>query len=71
LTRSTALAALIRQPLLTIGVVVRIHWQALRLALKNTPFYGKHPAAGRSADASTEHAAAGQPSSAAHTISPD
>jgi uncharacterized protein len=43
LTRTTAFTALLRQPLLTIGVVVRIHWQAVRLAFKRAPFYGKHP----------------------------
>jgi uncharacterized protein len=43
LTRSTALKALARQPLLTVGVVARIHWQALRLFVKRVPFYGKHP----------------------------
>ncbi|MFM0250066.1 DUF1365 domain-containing protein [Paraburkholderia sediminicola] len=73
LTRSRALAALIRQPLLTVGVVARIHWQALRLAIKKAPFYGKNPAPGRTADASTDastdHAAAGQPSAAARPIS--
>jgi DUF1365 family protein len=75
LTRSTALAALIRQPLLTLGVVARIHWQALRLAIKHAPFYGKNPAPGRTADASTDaptdHAAAGQPSAGARAISSD
>ena len=71
LTRSTALAALIRQPLLTVGVVARIHWQALRLALKKAPFYGKHPAPSRTADAPTDHAAAGQSSAAARPISSD
>ncbi|HEX3635726.1 MAG TPA: DUF1365 domain-containing protein [Paraburkholderia sp.] len=75
LTRSAALAALIRQPLLTVGVVARIHWQALRLAIKRAPFYGKHPAPGRTADASTDastdHAATGQASAAARPISSD
>jgi uncharacterized protein len=71
LTRATALAALLRQPLLTVGVVARIHWQALRLALRNAPFYGKNPAPGRSADASTDHAAGGQPTAAARSVSPD
>ena len=33
--------ALWRMPLLTLGVVVRIHWQALRLLLKRVPFFGK------------------------------
>jgi uncharacterized protein len=28
------LTALVRQPLLTLGVIARIHWQALRLWLK-------------------------------------
>jgi uncharacterized protein len=32
-----------RQPLLTVGVTVRIHWQALRLWLKKVPFYGSQP----------------------------
>ncbi|MFM0739943.1 DUF1365 domain-containing protein [Paraburkholderia xenovorans] len=71
LTHATAFAALIRQPLLTVGVVARIHWQAVRLAIKKTPFYGKSPAPGRTAHATTDHAAAGQPSAAASHISSD
>jgi uncharacterized protein len=43
LTGQRALHALVRQPLLTVSVVVRIHWQALRLLFKKVPFYGKHP----------------------------
>ncbi|WP_109478903.1 DUF1365 domain-containing protein [Paraburkholderia sp. C35] len=43
LTRTRALRALARQPLLTIGVIVRIHWQALRLWLRKVPFYGSQP----------------------------
>jgi uncharacterized protein len=43
LTGARALRALLRQPLLTILVVVRIHWQALRLLLKKVPFHGRHP----------------------------
>jgi hypothetical protein len=33
--------ALWRMPLLTLGVIVRIHWQALRLLVKRVPFFGK------------------------------
>ena len=33
--------ALWRMPVLTLGVIVRIHWQALRLLLKRVPFFGK------------------------------
>ncbi len=31
-------------PLMTLGVIFRIHWQALRLALKRVPFFRKPPA---------------------------
>ena len=37
------LKALARMPFLTLGVVARIHWQALRLWLKGVPFRGAHP----------------------------
>lgn len=37
-------AALLRYPLLGLGVVARIHWQALRLWLKRVPFFSKPPA---------------------------
>ena len=30
--------------LLTLGVIARIHWQALRLLVKRVPFFGKAPA---------------------------
>ena len=36
--------AFLRMPLLTLGVVFRIHWQALKLWLKGVPFRGAHPA---------------------------
>ncbi|WP_144145108.1 DUF1365 domain-containing protein [Paraburkholderia sp. BCC1884] len=71
LTRTTALVALFRQPLLSVGVVARIHWQALRLAFRKAPFYGKNPAPGRTADATTDPVAGGQPSAAAQPISTD
>ena len=38
------LSALLRMPVLTLGVVARIHWQALKLWLKGVPFRGAHPA---------------------------
>jgi uncharacterized protein len=77
LTRAAALGALLRQPLLTIGVVARIHWQALRLALRKAPFYGKHPPEGRphaGADARpvpTDQASAGRAADAGQPVSQD
>lgn len=40
-TTRNLLAAFLRMPFLTAGVMARIHWQALRLWLKGVPFYGK------------------------------
>ena len=37
------LGAFLRMPFLTLGVMWRIHWQALKLWLKGVPFYGKTP----------------------------
>ncbi|MDP3037293.1 MAG: DUF1365 domain-containing protein [Rhodocyclaceae bacterium] len=34
--------AFLRMPLLTFGVIARIHWQALKLWLKKVPFRGAH-----------------------------
>ncbi|TVO77903.1 DUF1365 domain-containing protein [Sedimenticola selenatireducens] len=39
LTVSALFTALLKQPLLTVGVMVRIHWQALRLWLKGATFH--------------------------------
>ncbi len=39
------LACFLRMPFLTLGVMARIHWQALKLYLKRVPFYGMHPPA--------------------------
>jgi DUF1365 family protein len=39
LTARNSLAALLHQPLLTLGVVWRIHWQALLLWRKRVPFF--------------------------------
>jgi DUF1365 family protein len=56
LTFTCALGALARQPLLTIMVVARIHWQALRLLLKKVPFHGKHPVADAYPESTKEEA---------------
>lgn len=45
LTSGRLLTAFITYPWLTAGVWLRIHWQAARLWLKGTPFYGKAPTA--------------------------
>lgn len=42
-TRRALAGALLRMPLLTFGVMARIHWQALRLWLKGVPFHGARP----------------------------
>jgi len=39
------LVAFLRMPLLTAGVMARIHWQALRLWRKRVPFHGAQPSA--------------------------
>ncbi|WP_373992014.1 DUF1365 domain-containing protein [Duganella sp. BuS-21] len=44
MTDRAIFGALCRYPLLGIGIVARIHWQALRLWLKRVPFFSK-PAA--------------------------
>lgn len=42
-TSSAMRQAFFGLPLMTLGVIVRIHWQALRLALKRVPFFRKPP----------------------------
>ena len=66
LTRAAALGALARQPFLTLGVVARIHWQALRLFAEKVPFYGKHPAPGRDPEVPIHHRGADHPLEATH-----
>jgi DUF1365 family protein len=44
-TTRNLVTTFLRMPLLTVGVVARIHWQALRLWLKGVPFRGAHPPA--------------------------
>ena len=41
LTRQTVRRALWCYPAMTVGVVLRIHWQAFKLLCKKTPFFGK------------------------------
>lgn len=41
LDRANLSRALLRFPLLTFGVIARIHWQALRLWVKRVPFFNK------------------------------
>ncbi|MBN3856211.1 DUF1365 domain-containing protein [Paraburkholderia sp. Ac-20340] len=45
LTAPRAWAALLRAPANAANVLLRIHWQALRLWLKRVPFHGKAPGA--------------------------
>jgi DUF1365 family protein len=41
LTPQAMRRALWRYPAMTLGVMARIHWQALKLFLKRAPFFGK------------------------------
>jgi DUF1365 family protein len=41
LSNASAAEAFVRHPLMTLGVIARIHWQALRLFIKRVPFFSK------------------------------
>lgn len=41
LTEASARAAFFAMPAMSLMLIARIHWQALRLALKRVPFFGK------------------------------
>ena len=41
LSDATAARALLRHPVMTLGVIARIHWQALKLFVKRVPFFSK------------------------------
>jgi DUF1365 family protein len=43
LSSTAILRAVLRHPLMTLGVIARIHWQALKLWAKRVPFHAKPP----------------------------
>lgn len=47
LTAARVREAFFGMPLMTLGVIARIHWQALRLWIKRVPFFSKPPAPGQ------------------------
>ena len=57
---ASARQALLRQPVMTLALIARIHWHALRLLAKRVPFFTK-PAAPDSAVSRGRHDAASTP----------
>ena len=56
LTDTRLLSNLVRYPLMTVGVIARIHWQAFRLWLKKLPFHRKSANPGLQRDLYRPHA---------------
>jgi uncharacterized protein len=65
LTAASLTRALVRMPLLTVGVVARIHWQALRLWLKRVPLQSKPPPPLQPITRQSSHGSLSSPRSAA------
>ncbi len=57
LTDARLLRTLVTHPAFTLGVIVRIHWQALRLWIKRVPFFSKPRPPGRGVTHSTPRSA--------------
>jgi hypothetical protein len=70
LTAARLRAAWLRMPLLTLGVVARIHWQALRLWLKGVPFHRKPAPPARDVTPQSLPRLAAPPVSPAHPCEP-
>ena len=43
LTRNNTIRAIVKFPMLTFGIILKIHWQAIKLFTKGVKFHGKPP----------------------------